>query len=280
MFSRTFHQKRVPSNSPDTQAATPGLQTLPHGENHAGSRTGSHKPEKPKSFVHEAIVGVLCLLAWIVIVDIGLLVSSQPYRDNLAQMSKHGLWFNLGSLTMTFISYTWSNVALLCLIASTLGTMGHRSGIGGSSDRLIGAHRGDCAKQYTSALLRGFFVFLLLLSGGLLFGNVDFSNPTPGGYAHLAGVASLVSFLIGRDPELFANLAQKASELKIQTQDDKDEHKGAAPQETGKTSVPVTLDKDHVTTQHDHTHVETEIAPAMLDKAITRVLDDKAAQGK
>jgi hypothetical protein len=172
-------------------------------------------------------------------------------------------------------------VALLCCFASTLGMMGHRSGIGGSSDRTIGEHEGDCSKQYLSALLRGFFVFLLLLSGGLLFGNVDFSNPTPGNYAHLAGAASLVSFLIGRDPKLFANLAQKASELETRTQDDnRAEHLGIAPGNSDSKQVPVKVDTDNITTHHEHTHLESEIAPAILDKAVARVLDDKSAQEK
>jgi hypothetical protein len=95
------------------------------------------------------------------------------------------------------------NLAWLCVASSTLGAFGNRANL---SDDEAQKHSRDNTSPYTSALLRGFFVYLFMTSGLLLLDDTPFSNPTPGQYIRLAGFLSLFSFVVSYHPRLFSAL--------------------------------------------------------------------------
>lgn len=71
----------------------------------------------------------------------------------------------------------------------------------------------DIANPYVSAVIRGFFVFLVLLSGVLILLEKLFDSPTQEQYLRLAGFVSLLSFLVGYNPHLFARLLKRIADL-------------------------------------------------------------------
>jgi hypothetical protein len=101
------------------------------------------------------------------------------------------------------------NLAWLCVSASTLGAMGNLANLGDDRDS-----RGfpDASNPLMSAILRGFFVYLFLMSGLLLLDHAPFSNAGPSQYIRLAGFLSLFSFVVSYHPHLFGALIVSAFE--------------------------------------------------------------------
>jgi hypothetical protein len=84
--------------------------------------------------------------------------------------------------------------------ASVLGALGEQANL----SRLPMSHRGQLpSNPYVSATLRGFFVYLFLLSGLLLLDDAPFTTPTQGQYVRLSGFLSLFSFVVSYQPRLF-----------------------------------------------------------------------------
>jgi len=112
-----------------------------------------------------------------------------------------------------------TNLALLCAVAGTLGAFGNRANL--QDD---GAPHGplDASNPYVSALLRGFCVYLVMISGLLLLDDDPFSNPSPGQYIRLAGFLSLFSFVVNYNPQVFGRVvgfAVKSIEAKASTRE-------------------------------------------------------------
>jgi hypothetical protein len=84
--------------------------------------------------------------------------------------------------------------------ASVLGALGEQANL----SRLPLNRRGQLpSNPYVSATLRGFFVYLFLLSGLLLLDDAPFTTPTQGQYVRLSGFLSLFSFVVSYQPRLF-----------------------------------------------------------------------------
>jgi hypothetical protein len=99
------------------------------------------------------------------------------------------------------------NLAWLCVASSMLGTVGSLANL--SDDHSLTRSR-DMSNPYTSALLRGFFVYLFMMSGLLLLDDSPFSDTGPGQYIRLAGFLSLFSFVVSYQPRLFSSLMMSA----------------------------------------------------------------------
>lgn len=57
--------------------------------------------------------------------------------------------------------------------------------------------------------MRGFFVYLAILSGLLILISEPFENPSPGQYVRLAGTSSLLWFIVGWQPGVLAGLINR-----------------------------------------------------------------------
>lgn len=101
------------------------------------------------------------------------------------------------------------NLAWLCLSASTLGAVGNLANLSDDGDP---SQSPDLTNPYMSAVLRGFFVYLFLMSGLLVLDNAPFSNAGPSQYIRLAGFLSLFSFVVSYQPRLFGSLLLSAFE--------------------------------------------------------------------
>lgn len=95
------------------------------------------------------------------------------------------------------------NVALICASASLLGAFGNRANL---SDDASPRPSQDISNPYISAMLRGFFVYLIMISGLLLLDVNPFADPSPGQYIRLAGFLSLFGFILSYQPRLFRQM--------------------------------------------------------------------------
>lgn len=96
--------------------------------------------------------------------------------------------------------YTPANVAILSTLAGLIGVLGSRASLHhNDGDELVL----DNINPYLSAIMRGFFVYLVVISGVLVLIDDPFSDPTPRQYLRLAGFVSLLSFLTNYHPHFF-----------------------------------------------------------------------------
>jgi hypothetical protein len=152
----------------------------------------------------------MSLPTWIVFFIIGTLVASEPYRNGLATFeggARGILWNGL----MVAVTYSLPNIALLCILASVLGAVGAKARLGSDTGQ-VEVPEQDISAPSSSAVLRGFLVYLTLISGVLVLG------PSPTGltqidYVRLAGVMSVISFLVSYHPTIFGQLLERSGRL-------------------------------------------------------------------
>lgn len=145
--------------------------------------------------------GVVLLTAWSLVFGIGIVFPSEPIRDALrGEGATLSSWTMLRHLGWYLLTYTVSNVAVLCCISAWLGELGRRTRIDGLAGGLV-YRRGD----YIAAVMRGFLAYLAVLTGYVVIGsgvNV-FVTPSAEQFIRLAAIVSLAGFLIGFNPALF-----------------------------------------------------------------------------
>lgn len=167
----------------------------------------------------EATAAALILVGWLVLFSGGIMVDTRPYRYAI---SPEGLWAMEGttsqseryvppgatpdlieSWAIVLFFYLPVNLALICVMAGALGSLGNRANLQGDGDQRYST---DTSSPYASAMLRGFFIYLFLTSGLLLLDDNPFDHPSPGQYIRLAGFLSLMSFVVNYQPHVFNQL--------------------------------------------------------------------------
>ena len=159
---------------------------------------------------------------WIAFFAAGLLIDTAPYREIVASKWEWSTMSFLQKITTWFvivICYTPTNIAILCCLAGLLGTAGDQVKLGPDS----GKHTPkDNTHPLLSGLIRGFCIYLVVISGTLLLTPLPFTAPTLDTYIRLAGLVSLLGFVASYDPGLFATGLKKligASEAKAGSSD-------------------------------------------------------------
>ena len=167
------------------------------------------------------IMGVLGTLGWITMFSLGLLINSEPYRLSILKQ------FDWVNFIMSILTYTPTNIALLCFIAAFSGGCSSRLVIGGiglakKTDAEIQKNDSDktdshlyMAENPFSSLLRGLVVYLAFLAGIFVTNSNAFVTTTAQQYGQLAGVVSLFSFVVGYDPSVFRSLISLSEKLKL-----------------------------------------------------------------
>lgn len=115
----------------------------------------------------------------------------------------------LGSFLMVVISFTPTNLALICCTAGVIGAAGRRLQLSTDPDR----DNRDRSHPLLSAFVRGLFVFLIAISGILvLLEDPILGTASPGQYIRFAGLLSLTSFIVNYDPTVFVLLVDQVRE--------------------------------------------------------------------
>ncbi|HKX46937.1 MAG TPA: hypothetical protein VJP77_09565 [Planctomycetota bacterium] len=175
-------------------------------DDEAAATTAGHPRHRLRPV--EVLIAWMAIPLWLAVLVSGTLVNSQPYRARFADFQGSVLEV-IGDGLMIVLTYTLTNVGLLCMLASALGALGARAGLGPDGD--AHAHH-DSSSPASSAVLRGFFVYMTVLAGVLVFADRPV-EPTQTQYVRLAGLVSLFAFTLNYYPALFANLLKRAGDL-------------------------------------------------------------------
>jgi hypothetical protein len=156
----------------------------------------------------DCVVLAVTIVLWLATFLIGTLVNSAPYRTAFSELRGTVLDV-VANGAVVGVTYTLTNVCLLCLFASLLGSFGAAAKLGVDGEKCQGM---DTTAPRISALLRGFLVYLALIAGVLMFGD-GATAPTQSQYVKLAGAVSLLGFVVNYHPALFAGLLTRMSKL-------------------------------------------------------------------
>jgi hypothetical protein len=169
--------------------------------------------------------GLFVFVAWMLLFGSGILVDTLPYRvaispsgaaaltpqatavDSVSTVRIDDLPSLIRAWVIVLFCFLPLNLAWLCVAASTLGAFGNLANLG---DDGVASRSRDTSNPYTSAILRGFFVYLFMMSGLMLLDDAPFSDAGPGQYIRLAGFLSLFSFVVSYQPKLFGSLIVSA----------------------------------------------------------------------
>lgn len=173
-------------------------------------------------------LGVLGMMVWLSLFAAGLLLDSKPYRKAIEGALKANQPVSAEHVLLAALLFTPTNVALLSVLAGFLG--GCASVL---NDRNLLQHEmqqaqagGDAARASRLerrirfmgespivSMMRGFVVYLAIISGIFLVISNPFENPTMDQFIRLAGLFSVVAFMMGYDPTRFEELLEKLSSV-------------------------------------------------------------------
>ncbi len=164
------------------------------------------------------ILGIIGVLSWITMFGLGLLINSQGYRDSVVNH------FDLESFIMSILTFTPTNIAMLCIVSAFSGGCASRlliAGINKKSGTAIENHEMNSpsssiylAENPFSSMLRGLVVYFAFLAGAFVASSNPFANTSPQQYAQTAGVVSLFSFIVGYDPTAFRSFISISGKIK------------------------------------------------------------------
>ncbi|WP_337174062.1 hypothetical protein [Paludisphaera sp.] len=171
----------------------------------AGTNGGRTPPLDPL----EIASGLLAFVVWILLMTAGITVAAQDYIDPIREMTASGAAEVVGCLLVIATCHTVTNTAMLCCVSAFLGVLGNR--VLGSIPNPEIAHASSRRAAYLSAVIRGFFVFLVFLSGTVALSDQAFINLSLDRYIRLVGLSSLFSFTVGYNPDVFSQLMARVN---------------------------------------------------------------------
>ena len=207
---------------------------------------GNSRVEKKKGKIidglstSQKVLTFIIILVWICILAAGILINSSSYREVVANYSygkvrsgEQPQTNNVSDNTNIILAwivvifcYTPTNVVFLCMSAGLLGALARIARLHVHSDDEEDIPS-DRVNPLISGILRGIFVYILIIAGILVINEDPITAPSQVQYVRLAGVLSLTSFLLSYHPHKFkAFLAKgwdKFEEQLVVKKKDKDE---------------------------------------------------------
>lgn len=179
------------------------------------SQTSLHKNKHASKRMIMAIIGSCATFVWIALFSIGMVIDSSVFRKTLTTD------FNWYKLSMTFLTYTPSNIALLCLVSAFIGgcssmlviTKIKKANSGNESVEVIDSKYFNIEIP-VSAMFQGILVYFAFLAGVFITSSNAILQPTAESYTQAAGIVSMLAFLAGYDPTMFRSLMNLSDKLK------------------------------------------------------------------
>ncbi len=189
------------------------------------SSTNETKPKflATKKRVHRkehfiiALMGTCGVVLWIVLFSLGMLIDSSQYRTTLSTN------FTVFKFVMTMLTFTPSNIAILCLVSAFTGGCASLLVIS-KARRDLGLDEQPNQNKATSqiymsenpfsSMLRGILVFFAFLAGVFITSSNALTAPTAQAYTQAAGVVSMLAFVVGYDPTMFRTLMSISEKIK------------------------------------------------------------------
>ncbi|MCA9007179.1 MAG: hypothetical protein KDA70_18035 [Planctomycetaceae bacterium] len=168
--------------------------------------------------------GAICV--WFILFTGGTLIGTAKYISALiGESSNIGLFES--SLYVLFF-WTITNIGLISLVSSILGAFSQRvrfvNKLYENASVTVPQHlptieinngerKEAFSVHYSSAAMRGFGVYVLVLSGLLVLATDVLINPSQSQYVRLAGMVSVISFYAGYEPEMLGGLLMRVKGL-------------------------------------------------------------------
>ena len=154
---------------------------------------------------------LIILIAWLGIFVIAISTESMSFRSELREVLHHIDGINIielfSILALVVITWTWSSTLILCSLASLIGELGRTASLTSNS-----------MPNYGAALARGFFIFLVLITGQLVInGGLDPMNSSidrgPGAqFFRITTFGSLLGFIVGYSPTIFSKILDRTTQ--------------------------------------------------------------------
>ena len=159
----------------------------------------------------ELAAGVIVIVLWLAFFGAGLLIPTSEMRDAIWSGGTGSFFLTIGYVIGVGAGYTLTNVLFLCCFAAYLGGMAQRWQVGDGLEAIPPHAQCVAATRiYIAALLRGFFLYLMFLSGFLVVSTEKTVIDTElSQYIRIAGMISIVGFIVGYDPNLVLRLMQR-----------------------------------------------------------------------
>ncbi|HWE38917.1 MAG TPA: hypothetical protein VG406_20375 [Isosphaeraceae bacterium] len=197
------------ANGTTTSQETPAAADEASGDRPRREPDRGFLPRRPLTRA-EAVIGVAAIVAWMALVAAGVAVPTKPYIDLLASPTAKPTPLELAKAVFVILTcYTFTNVAALCCLAAVVGAIGRSAQI---DDVARDDPATDLRTLCISGMIRGFFLFLVILSGTLILADQKFDDISIEQYLKLSGLVSVLSFAIGYDPRRFVTLFQRVSQ--------------------------------------------------------------------
>jgi hypothetical protein len=162
--------------------------------------------------IGQKILTFVIIIAWITIFLSGILINSAPYRDMITNSSSGQVYHQQISMVavwlIVILCYTPTNVILLSMTAGLLGALARiaRLHVPDENNPILPK---DETNPLLSGILRGVFVYLMVISGVLVIYEEPLTNPSQIQYLRLAGLLSLLSFILSYNPGRFRDFMIK-----------------------------------------------------------------------
>lgn len=207
-----------------------------------------------KRMIAAAVVGAGLTLVWLTLFTLGLCVNTEPYRTRLTWLAGPPAIAQgdesqaarlleakikavqeidvLYALLAVAFTYTPTNLLLMCCASALIGCLGRLATTNGNNENGNGrgaSQSSDSSKSAEdsdptgvsplapamSAVMWGFFVYLVLISGTIVLAGDTFMKTDADQYFRLAGSASLLAFAVGWQPQLVTHLVSNIGSAKL-----------------------------------------------------------------
>lgn len=155
---------------------------------------------------------IATIVLWIVIFLAGIIINSAPYREKMTLRAPDVFAWFVNWIIVLFV-YTPTNVAMLSIFAGLLGALGRCATLHVITQDKDEEFPEDPINPLLSGIVRGFIVYLLIISGMIIILESPPISPTgPDQYIRLASVISVASFIVSYNPRYFGKLLHRAAE--------------------------------------------------------------------
>jgi len=162
---------------------------------------------------NELIAGVVVVGLWTAFFCAGIFVPTAEFRQSLWG-GKLGFFPFLGHLLLVISCYALTSILFLSCAASFLGCMTRRWYVMDHSRVEHSSVAIPAARLYLSAVLRGFFLYLITIAGFLtVTTEKSLVDTTLDQFVRMAGVTSVLSFVVGYDPKVLNRLLERVMDV-------------------------------------------------------------------
>jgi hypothetical protein len=163
---------------------------------------------------NELIAGIVVVGLWTAFFCAGIFVPTAVYRQSLWASESLGFFPFLGHLLLVVSCYALTNILFLSCAAAFLGCMTRRWYVMDHTSVERGSVAIPAARLYLSAVLRGFFLYLITIAGFLtVTTEKSLVETTLDQFVRMAGVTSVLGFVVGYDPRVLNRLLERVMDV-------------------------------------------------------------------